>query len=81
MQPSYLPRIEIVPRESGVHALRHSVGTILYEHTRDIELVKRFMRHTRIGTKSDIYVHPNEAIALEAVEAMSRVYFEVKGVQ
>ena len=73
--------IAIVPRESGVHALRHSAGTILYEMTRDLELVKRFMRHTRIGTTSDIYVHPNEAIAVEAVEAMSSVYFEVKGVQ
>ena len=49
--------------------------------TRDIELVKRFLRHTRIGTTSDIYVHSNEAIAVEAVEAMSSVYFEVKVVQ
>ena len=73
--------IKIVPRESGVHALRHSAGTILYEMTRDIELVKRFLRHTRIGTTSDIYVHPREAIAIEAVNAMASVYFRVKEVE
>lgn len=76
--------IEMVKWESGVHALRHSAGTILYEMTRDIELVKRFLRHTRIGTTSDIYVHPSDMIALEAVEAMASVYFgvrEVEGVQ
>jgi integrase len=73
--------ITIVPRESGVHALRHSAGTILYEMTRDIELVKRFLRHSRIGTTSDIYVHPSDTVALEAVEAMAGVYFEVNQVE
>jgi integrase len=72
--------IPIVARESGVHALRHSAGSILWEMTRDLEMVKRFMRHTRISTTSDIYVHPSEAVALEAVDAMASVYF-VEGVQ
>ena len=73
-----------MPRESGVHALRHSAGTILYEMTRDLELVKRFPRHSRIGTTSDIYVHPSDAMAVEAVDAMVNVYFkveEIDGVQ
>jgi integrase len=73
--------IEIRARESGVHALRHSAGTILYEMKRDIELVKRFLRHTRIGTTSDIYVHPSDTAAIEAVDAMASVYFEVKDVE
>jgi hypothetical protein len=49
--------------------------------TRDIELVKRFLRHTRIGTTSDIYVHPSDTVALEAVDVMANVYFEVKEVE
>ena len=80
--------IEIVPRESGLHALRHSAGTILYQQTRDLELVKRYLRHTRIGTTSDIYVHPDDNVAVEAVETMKQVYFgpeipvtEMEGIQ
>ena len=72
--------IPIVPRESGVQALRHSAGTILYEMTRDLEVVKRILRHSRIGTTSDIYVHPSDAVSLEAVDAMANVYFKVKEV-
>ena len=53
--------------------LGHSAGTILYEMTRDLELVKRFLRHTRIGTTSDIYVHPSETVAIEAVNGMTSV--------
>lgn len=80
--------IEVVKRESGIHALRHSAGTILYQMTRDLEIVKRFLRHSRIATTSDIYVHPGEAVAVEAVDTMAEVYFpgltkvtEVEGVQ
>lgn len=73
--------IPIVKRESGAHVLRHSAATILYELTRDIELVKRFLRHSRISTTSDIYVHASDLVAAEAVDAMAGVYFQVEGVQ
>jgi site-specific recombinase XerD len=73
--------IEIVKHESGIHVLRHSAGTILYEMTRDIELVKRFLRQSRISTTSDIYVHADSSIAAEAIDAMAQVYFGVKEVE
>lgn len=78
MDAAKIPRVK---RESGMHVLRHSAGTILYELTRDIELVKRFLRHSRISTTSDIYVHPSDLVAAEAVQAMAGVYFQVEGVQ
>ncbi|HEX3230339.1 MAG TPA: hypothetical protein VHQ95_15290 [Pyrinomonadaceae bacterium] len=52
--------------------------------TRDIEMVKRFLRHSRISTTSDIYVHPAPAVSAEATEAMASVFLgvsEVEGVQ
>jgi hypothetical protein len=39
------------------------------------------LRHSRIGTTSDIYVHPSDAVALEAGDAMASLYFEVKEVE
>lgn len=70
-------------RENGFHAFRHAAGSILYEITRDIEMVKRFLRHSRISTTSDIYVHPL-GLTSEATEAMANVFLaveEAKGVQ
>ena len=70
-------------RENGFHAFRHAAGSILYEITRDIELVKRFLRHCRISTTSDIYVHPL-GLTNEATAAMANVFLaveEAKGVQ
>ncbi|HEV8486258.1 MAG TPA: tyrosine-type recombinase/integrase [Blastocatellia bacterium] len=69
-------RIERVSRGDGLQALRHSSGTILYLITRDLEKVKTFLRHTRIGATSDIYVHPGLMLSAEAVEAMASVYFD-----
>jgi integrase len=73
--------IERITRGDGLQALRHSAGTILYLMTRDLEKVKTFLRHTRINTTSDIYVHPGLMLSAEAVEAMASVYFEAEGVQ
>jgi hypothetical protein len=54
-----------------------------YEITRDIGLVKRFLRHSRISATSDIYVH-TLGLTNEATEAMANVFLaveEAKGVQ
>jgi integrase len=70
-------------RENGFHAFRHASRSILYEITRDIELVKRFLRHSGISTTSNSYVHPLE-LTNEATEAMANVFLgveEAKGVQ
>lgn len=73
--------IERRSRENGFHALRHSAGSLLYLATRDLEQVKRYLRHSRIGTTSDVYLHdPEGAATREAVDTMAKVYFEVQEV-
>ena len=52
--------------------------------TRDIEMVKRFLRHSRISTTSDIYVHRAPIVSAEATQTMANVFLgisEVDGVQ
>lgn len=53
-------------RTHGFHMLRHSGASILYKGTRDLKLVQTQLRHSRIGTTSDIYVHIGESIPEEA---------------
>lgn len=67
------------------HALRHAAGSILYEMTRDIEAVKDFLRHSRINTTSDIYVHTSNEVRAEGPAMVAQAFFrnvhEVEGVQ
>jgi len=73
-------KIERRARENGFHSLRHSAGSLLYLATRDLEQVKRFLRHSRIGTTSDVYLHdPEGAATSEAIEAMAKMYFQEAG--
>jgi integrase len=68
-----------IPRkknESGFHSLRHAAGSLLYDMHRDLEEVKTFLRHTRIGTTSDIYVHPSSKVSREAPEALAKLLLE-----
>lgn len=48
-----------VPEELRLspHELRHTCGTLLYEETKDIYHVSRFLGHSDIGITSKIYVH------------------------
>lgn len=39
------------------HELRHTCGTLLYEETKDIYHVSRFLGHSDIGITTKIYVH------------------------
>ena len=54
----------VAPR--GVHNLRHSCGTRLYELTRDLLVVKRHLRHSSTVT-SEIYAHLANADYFEAI--------------
>lgn len=72
--------IEVKKRQSGFHAFRHTAGSILWEMTRDIELVKRFLRHSRIGTTSDIYLHVGESVQGEATATLAGVLL-AEGIQ
>lgn len=48
-----------VPKEQRLtaHELRHTCGTLLYENTKDIYYVSRFLGHSDIGITTKIYVH------------------------
>ena len=48
-----------VPKEKRLtaHELRHTCGTLLYEKTKDIYHVSRFLGHSDIGITTKIYVH------------------------
>lgn len=76
-QEQTTPFGKIISRESGMHALRHAAGTILYRVTDgNFELVRRFLRHDQDSTTRR-YIHDSGemGVALKAVEAMSQVYF------
>ena len=48
-----------VPKEQRLapHELRHTCGTLLYEKTKDIYHVSRFLGHSDIGITTKTYVH------------------------
>ena len=48
-----------IPRELRLtaHELRHTCGTLLYDETKDIYHVSRFLGHSDIGITTKIYVH------------------------
>jgi integrase len=63
--------IVIKKRQNGFHAFRHSAGSLLYEATRDLQQAKEFLRHARISTTSDIYLHVGEAVRAEGTQALA----------
>jgi integrase len=63
--------ILIKKRQNGFHAFRHAAGSLLYEITHDLQMAKEFLRHTRISTTSDIYLHVGEAVRREATQALA----------
>ena len=48
-----------IPKEQRLtaHELRHTCGTLLYEDTKDIYYVSRFLGHSDIGITTKTYVH------------------------
>lgn len=52
-----------------LHQLRHTFGTELYRHTRDVYMVKRAMRHDRL-TSTEVYVAADTSWIAEAVCAL-----------
>ena len=49
------------------HMLRHWVGTVLYEKTKDIVLVQRQLRHASLETAAKYYVHMSEEKIANAI--------------
>ncbi len=40
------------------HELRHTCGTLLYEHTKDIYAVSKFLGHSSVVITTKYYIHP-----------------------
>jgi len=58
-------------RTYGFHILRHTAASLLHERTHDLKGVQGFLRHSQIGTTSDIYVHKTATVAREASELLA----------
>ena len=71
--------IVIKPRMNGFHAFRHSAGSLVYEMTHDLQMAKEFMRHSRISTTSDIYLHVSEPVRGEATQALASMLIKDEG--
>lgn len=67
IEKSGLPKIRI-------HDLRHSSGTLLYKLFKDMRLVQRYLRHTKLSTTADIYVHDDDDIEMlqKAAQGMAK---------
>jgi len=54
-----------LPLVYSFHSLRHFRGVMLYDRTRDVQLVKEALRHERI-TNTERYVHAVDSIERQA---------------
>jgi integrase len=63
--------IQRVKGKYGLHILRHSAGTLLYEKSRDLKLVQGALRHSNISMTSDIYVHLADEVLNEGSEILA----------
>ena len=59
-------------RSHGFHLFRHSAGSIVHSITRDLKQAQELLGHAHVSTTSDIYVHLDDEVAKETVEALAR---------
>jgi integrase len=50
---------------------RHTYGTLLHSGGTDLKVISEMMRHSKVGTTVDIYVHADTALQHEAVERLA----------
>lgn len=61
------------------HTLRHTIATIIYKHTKDIFLLKKFLGHSCIEA-TEIYTHVDNIKVKEAIEKNPLSNYEVSKV-
>ena len=54
-----------------VHDMRHTYGTLLHTGGTDLKVISEMMRHRKVSTTGDIYVHADTALQREAVERLA----------
>ena len=57
-------------REVGVHALRHTYATRLFEKGVDIKIISELLGHSSTEITYRIYVHVIESLKASAVEGL-----------
>jgi len=67
-----MERAKVARQEgTGFHLFSHSSATALYLLTRDIKATQMQLRHSRIGTTSDVYTHPDGELLKETAELLA----------
>lgn len=67
-------------RRVRVHDLRHAAGSLLLGKV-DLKVIQTTLRHTRLSTTADIYVHVLDDVQREAAEGMDEVLRPLLGGQ
>jgi site-specific recombinase XerD len=49
--------ISLGPREDGLHLLRHSSGSLVYQATADVKATQAWLGHSNARTTMDVYTH------------------------
>jgi integrase len=59
----------------GFHIFRHTAGSLMYVHSRDLKMVQDALGHSGISTTSDVYVHLDGATVAEGTESLAEMIF------
>jgi integrase len=68
-------RIPRIKGASGLHAFRHTAGSIVEEKTGRLKLAQKLLRHSNVSTTADTYTHTTQQAEREAAVALERAYF------
>jgi integrase len=66
-----------IGRRVRIHDLRHAAGSYLFAAGVDMKVVQKTLRHTRLATTSDIYVHTFMETQREAADSMEGVLVDL----
>jgi integrase len=67
-----------IPRKKGacgLHAFRHTAGSVVEERTGRLKLAQKLLRHSNVSTTADTYTHISRESEREAAVALERAYF------
>ena len=68
-------RIPRIKGASGLHAFRHTAGSVVEARTGRLKLAQRLLRHSNVSTTADIYTHVTRQGEREAAIALEGAYF------
>jgi len=60
------------------HDLRHSTGSYLYKKGMDLKKIQEWMRHAKLSTTIEIYVHNDKDNKKETANTMNQLFKKAK---